>query len=263
MARAPGGGGYDADAQPYIDALALLGIVDATLNDAWNDFVVSAKADGYWGNFTAVYPFGGGTAAAHAINAKNPGTYDITWAGGGGTHNANGFTPNGSTSYGNTGINASSVLTFTDCHISTYSRTTVLSLNQIDIGAEVGGGGRLYISPATSLNDFQLTIGNGATIIAGSQGSDTLGQYLVTRRGTTDSEAYKNGSSIGTNGVNSGSLPNLNITIGALNYDDGNRYNFSSRNLAFASIGAGLTDTEAANFYSAVQAFQTTLGRQV
>jgi hypothetical protein len=38
---------------------------------------------------------------------------------------------------------------------------------------------------------------------------------------------------------------------------------YTDRECAFASIGDGLTDTEAANFYTAVQAYQTTLSRQV
>jgi hypothetical protein len=37
----------------------------------------------------------------------------------------------------------------------------------------------------------------------------------------------------------------------------------SNRECAFSSIGDGLTDTQASNFYTAVQAFQTTLSRQV
>ncbi len=38
---------------------------------------------------------------------------------------------------------------------------------------------------------------------------------------------------------------------------------YANREYAFASIGDGLNDTEAANFYTAVQTFQTTLGRNV
>jgi hypothetical protein len=38
---------------------------------------------------------------------------------------------------------------------------------------------------------------------------------------------------------------------------------YDNKELAFASIGDGLNDTEAANFYTAVQTFQTTLGRNV
>ena len=37
----------------------------------------------------------------------------------------------------------------------------------------------------------------------------------------------------------------------------------SQRNMCFSAIGDGLTDTEAANLYTAVQSFQTTLSRNV
>jgi hypothetical protein len=37
----------------------------------------------------------------------------------------------------------------------------------------------------------------------------------------------------------------------------------TTANLSFASIGQGLSDTESSNLYTSVQAFQTTLGRQV
>jgi hypothetical protein len=40
-------------------------------------------------------------------------------------------------------------------------------------------------------------------------------------------------------------------------------HEFSTRQCAFSSIGDGLTDTQASNFYTAVQAFQTTLSRNV
>jgi hypothetical protein len=40
-------------------------------------------------------------------------------------------------------------------------------------------------------------------------------------------------------------------------------YGYYANQFAFASIGDGLTNTEAANFYTAVQAYQTTLSRQV
>jgi hypothetical protein len=38
---------------------------------------------------------------------------------------------------------------------------------------------------------------------------------------------------------------------------------YNNAELAFASLGDGLTDTEAANFYTAVQAFQTALSRNI
>jgi hypothetical protein len=70
-----------------------------------------------------------------------------------------------------------------------------------------------------------------------------------------------NGVNRGTNtNTNISSLPNANIYVGASN---GSSVIYTNRQCAFASIGDGLTDTQASNFYTAVQAFQTTLSRQV
>jgi hypothetical protein len=44
---------------------------------------------------------------------------------------------------------------------------------------------------------------------------------------------------------------------------NGSANGYDNKELAFASIGDGLTDTEASNFYTAVQTFQTTLSRNV
>jgi hypothetical protein len=38
---------------------------------------------------------------------------------------------------------------------------------------------------------------------------------------------------------------------------------YSNRQLAFGGFGSNFTATDAANYYTAVQAFQTTLSRQV
>jgi len=55
---------------------------------------------------------------------------------------------------------------------------------------------------------------------------------------------------------------NLNTYIGALN-QNGSPLFYTTKQCAFASIGDGLIDTEAANLYTAVQAYQTTLSRNV
>ena len=57
-------------------------------------------------------------------------------------------------------------------------------------------------------------------------------------------------------------LVNLNYYLGALN-NNGVTSFYSRKECAFATIGSGLTDGEAALLYSSIQAFQTTLARQV
>jgi uncharacterized protein YmfQ (DUF2313 family) len=82
--------------------------------------------------------------------------------------------------------------------------------------------------------------------------------FLLKSLGTTATIQY--------NGVNNTSKtaanfnkPNANYYIGCAPANS----NFQKVECALASIGDGLTDTEASNFYTAVQAFQTTLSRQV
>ena len=54
-----------------------------------------------------------------------------------------------------------------------------------------------------------------------------------------------------------------NVYLGARNDFGTPPVFFSNTETRFFSIGDGLTDTQASNFYTAVQAFQTTLSRQV
>jgi hypothetical protein len=266
LARAPGGGGggVDPDAEPYIDALGVLGIVDSTLNSAWNNFVLDAKADSYWSAFTgALYPFGGGTANSHAINAVNPGSRDITWHGTV-THNANGVTGDGLTGYGDTGINALSVLNNADCHAALYTRTSSVGNEQVaglSIRDASGSGRAFEFNPRrTSSASFRT-----GDVTASGGNINCQGFCIGTRRSTSDAEVYRNGSSVGTNTTTQTSthLGDGNIYLFAMNFVGIGILEFSSRNHAFASIGSGIADAEAADYYAAVQAFQTALGRQV
>ena len=58
---------------------------------------------------------------------------------------------------------------------------------------------------------------------------------------------------------NPNALPNNTFSLGANVIAS----EYSSKECAFATIGDGLTDTEVANLYIAVQTYQTTLARQV
>jgi len=91
-----------------------------------------------------------------------------------------------------------------------------------------------------------------------------LGFFNSTRTSTTSFKVFKNGSSIGNNSTTNtvSALPNFNLFLSAYS-QAGTPVQYSNRQCAFSSIGDGLTDTEAANLYTAVQAYQTTLGRQV
>ena len=92
--------------------------------------------------------------------------------------------------------------------------------------------------------------------------TNSIGHYINNRILSTTQKLFKNGTAIHTSSVSSVANINLNIFLGAFNFD-GTPLVFTNRECAFAHFSDGLTDTQASDFYTTVQAFQTTLGRQV
>lgn len=179
---------------------------------------------------------------------------------GGWTHSANGATPNGTNGYADTKLVPSSVLALNNAHLSFYSRTNNISDNY-DIGS----------SQAVYQYLLGLSLKGDATISynfvndlqpSGIPVADSLGLYTISRTVSTEIKINKNALSRQTLTKNSITVPTHNLFIGALNLG-GTAARFANRQCAFSSIGNGLTDTEAANFYTAVQAYQTALSRQV
>ena len=212
-----------------------------------------------WTKFKAIYPIVGGSASSHAVNLKTPGTYNLTFATGW-THSATGMTPNGAT-YANTALNPSSALTLNNTHLSFYSRTN-LSAVERDIAIYQNADNpvmALGTNVGTEISDHY----NYNQRISASIASST-GFYIGVRTTSTSHKLYKNNTTLGTNtSANVNILPNGNIYIGASNSGIYGITSYSTKQCAFASIGDGLTDTDAANFYTAVQAYQTTLGRSI
>ena len=248
-------GGIDPDAQAFITAAA---ITDPTQQSAINTLVVDLKGYNVWTKMKALYPFVGGTASTHKFNLKNPldtnAAFRIVWSGGI-THNSNGVTFGGVNGFGNTFLtpsllpqNSNSQMFYNRVLPTTvsYNGTNNFLLGSYSNGTVIEGNSNSASSTLVSTNTF-----NG------------LMTYIRRSSGQSDSvELYKNGVTLQTNNFTSTTPSINNYYIGAYN-NNGTTQLFTTYNLAFASLGDGLTDTEAANFYTAVQAFQTTLGRQV
>jgi len=246
----------DPDAQAFITAAS---ITDPTQQAAINTLVVDLKGYNIWTKFKAIYPIVGGSASSHAVNLKTPGTFNLSFATGW-THSSNGMLPNGAT-YADTALNPSSALTLHSTHLSLYSRTNVSAV-QRDIAIYQGGDNptmALGTNVGAEISDHYNYNQRISASIAASTGF-----YLGTRTTITSHKLYKNNTTLGTNtSTNFNILPNGNIFIGAANSTTLGITSYSTKQCAFASIGDGLTDTDAANFYTAVQAYQTTLSRQV
>jgi hypothetical protein len=249
---------FDTDAQAFITAAA---ITDPNQQAAINTLVVDLKGYSIWTKFDALYPMVGGTATKHSYNLKNTAQYQIGWNGGV-THSNLGVQFGGVNGWGNTGYNLSTNASLNSHSISVYSRTTGTSSFQCELGvtgAVLDGGGAIFLR-ASGLTYYRVN--SQASYITYSD-ADSRGFYLANRTASNVINGWKNSTKVATGTTLSVSpLGNFNYTLGVLNENGGNNY-YSAKQIAFASIGSGLTDTEAANFYTAVQAFQTTLNRNV
>lgn len=253
-----GGIPLDPDAVAFLTAA---GITDATISAAINTLVIQLKSFGIWTKMKAIYPFVGGTATSHKFNLKNPADTNAAFRllfVGGWTHSANGVQANAVNGYADTFLTPSVSLGLNSTHLSFYSRTNSPSASFADIGS-------LGTSSSWTLLEIfgnQLYSLINQNTLSNALATDSRGLFVASRTGANLVESHRNGSLISTFLTASNSLSDRSITISAMNNAPSPQY-FSNRNYAFASIGDGLNTTEAANYYTAVQAFQTTLGRQV
>jgi hypothetical protein len=242
--------GFDVDAIAFFARVtAAGGTLSATEQLAIDTLVKQMKLDGIWTKMKAMYPMVGASASACAQNLKSSsftGSFSAGW-----TFASTGVTPNGTSAFFDTNLNQSTHITNTSQHISFYSKTLPIG-NPGEIGIATSNTFLLLRSTFYS-NQCDSQLVNTA--------ENTKGFYLGSRTSSTLRRGFYNGSQV----HESNSIPNatssLNYYIGALN-SAGVAAFFSPKECAFASIGDGLTNTNVSDFYTAVQAFQTTLGRQ-
>lgn len=249
----------DASAQAFITAAA---ITDPTQQTAINNLVVGMKADGIWTKMKAIYPFVGGTATTHKWNLKDPRDLDAAFRlvfNGGWTHSSTGATPNGTNGYADTKLVPSSVLALDSSHISGYTRTNTSVLAPLlssENATSYANG--IFIWPKYTGNLFSVRI-NDDNSDSATAVTNTQGLHLATRTASNVKKYIHNTTQIVSSTTASSALNVASIYIGASR----NNANYSTHQTAFNTIGDGLTDTEAANLYTRVQAFQTSLFRAV
>lgn len=255
---------YDSDAQAFFDAA---GITDNTQKDAVNNLVIAAKANGWWSLCIAIWPMVGGNATAHAVNLKNPGTFDLTFlADGAGawTHSSTGADPSTFGAYAKTGIIPSTDLGLNDVHLSYYSRTD--EVGDWDFGVS-GGSSAIelgMIIRRTSAPDayFSIIYTEGGSVLTGTQ-SNSAGWFLNTRTSSTAHNFYKNASSFASSTSSDvGTRPAIELYMEAVN-NNGVTAGYSNKECAFASAGSGISGAVATDMYNDIQDFQTALSRQI
>jgi hypothetical protein len=235
-------------------------LTDTTQRYAVYVLVADLETYGLWDKMQVIYPFVGGTANSHKFNLKDPRDLDAAFRlpfSGSWIHSTTGAKPDGSTAWADTKYKPNVNSTANSFHMTYYSRTLV-SENRFDLAARdnsgntqlaISYGGTSYFDP-NNLDNSTLTFS-----------SNSQGFFLASRTGSLGIFGQRN--SYQQQGSQTEYRQNQSIYLATANYNNAPFGGYSTKEVAFASLGLGLTLTEAANFYTAVQRFQTTLGRQV
>ena len=246
-------GQVDADAQAFFDRVTTAGgTLSATEQTAILTLVSDLKAYGIWTKMKAIYPMVGASAAACSQNLKSS-SFTGTFTATGWTFASTGVTPNGSSAYMDTNLNLNTMNSINDISVGMYSRTNVqdsgsfgcaypTAVNLQYFPKYVNGQSYAYLMDAN--NDSQAY-------------TDSFGFYAMSRIASTVKYQQKNSAIVTWTGSSSGTLISQNFLFarGSLGFD--------SREMAFGFVGNGISSTNLSDFYTAVQAMQVTLNRNV
>jgi hypothetical protein len=255
----------DADAQSFITAA---NITDSTQQYAIDTLVTDLKAASIWTKLKAVYPFVGGNATSHKFNLKSPGStvndFYLTFNGGG-VHSVTGYKPNGTTGYADTGFVPyyAQYMQQNNNGIGVYLGTlnTASGADPVFLGSyfNTTRASLLFVNKANTLISTRL---NGSVI--NSTNITPLGLLSAQRTSSTSTIIYQNSTNVGSGNSGGPDLPQYNVYIGNMNNGYG-AYgpSYVNSEFRFVYMSDGLSSTEISTLYTAVQKYQTTLGRQV
>jgi hypothetical protein len=273
----------NADAQAWIDRVySNGGTVSTATANAVNTFCTSIESAGLRDRFYRLNLFAGtglsaalvplyrgqslgGTQFGNATDTNNnfvSGDYVETGATGG-------LLGNGSNKYLNTGL-AGNSLTFGNAHLSGYMVTPPSS------GTYVSAVGALT---ALNSDEFALNCNQNVTatttpffseentaggFVAGAVNNPN-GFLVGASTSSTDRRFYRNGSQSGstvTTALARSQYSNLPLFVMARNFTS-SPTGYNNGRMAAYSVGAGMTAGQVSSYYTALQAFQTALMRNV
>ena len=251
----PSGPSYGTLTTAWITAT---GETDLTILGALNTLESDLSTYGLTSKIKALYPMVGGTSTKHSYNFMNTAAYQITF-GGGWTHSSTGALGNKTNTYADTNVAASSIMTASSGCMGVYIRNN--DAGGKDIGAFSGPPdyeNALY----ARYSDSKTYISYGNTLYVSTSETDSRGFFTVNRNSSTTTNGFKNGSQILTQ-TQTGNISTARVFIGAAGNNNTVGGEYTGHEYALAFMSDGLTNTEQANFYTAVQAFQTTLARNI
>lgn len=238
--------------------ISAAGITSTTQIQAVDRLVKDLKIQGIWGKLLAAYPFIGGSASSHRINLIDPRDLDAAFRlsfVGSWTHSANGVQGDGATAYANTFL-------IPGTHLSVNSAHHGLYLRQPGLASRVAYG-------SAGATQFSLYPNFGGSYYArindasnGLFSATSIPNWWLNVRGSASGIDVYSRASRTSFSQNSGTSSTFPVFLSAMN-SSGTPGNFSSDVYSFFTIGQALTEPESIAYYNLVQAFQTSLGRQI
>ncbi len=248
-----------------INFIAVTGITESNQQSAINQLSYDLVNTGLMNKMIGIYPFVGGNATSHSYNLKDPRNADAAFRltfSGGMTHSSTGIQFGGVNGYAVTYINGLTNIPQTNMHSSVYSRTTTVGANAYEVA--INNNTTLFQQLRPGVHFYS---GNGVANAGGvafTTTNNAQGYWIGSKFNTSTRFGYRNGvlNSLVTTTNDTTLSPSLQLIIGAVN-NSFSITGYSSKELAFVTIGLGLSQAECAALSTIVAAFQTTLGRNV
>ena len=207
---APVGGGFDPDAQAYIDAvISAGGTLSGGNQDAINTLYEDLKTEGLYSSVKYMYPFMGGIKEAHAICGINPSNSDylISWfeyLTNSAAHTSAGLNTVSGNGYGLIAKTINNIFSSANSiTIGVYISTSNSNDENFVICKSVQATSepRWQLSIPYDSNNVYSVLGLTANVTQYDNVTAPVGRWYASRTSSTSHTMYKNGSSVATDTV--------------------------------------------------------------
>lgn len=258
LAPVGGGGGDEAETTALV---ARMTTPPTTLRRSQiNTLIAALKSNGVWSKLDVLVILAAADAQAALLNwkadANNPTAVSAP------SFTADrGYTGNNTSAYLNSNFNPAVHgvgYTLNSAHVSAWSRTAAADPNGGTLvgGRDNGSDHNTYLHGNTQ-GSYIYNVNHGSGVVGAA--TDGSGHLIANRTASAASQGYRNGSLVGTSSVVANASPSVNLYVLAWN-SIGVASEFANAQVAAYSAGAGLTATEATNFYSAMNAYMVAVG---
>lgn len=247
------------------DLSALLAASAVTLTEAQigylNDFYIGMKADNIYTKLTAMwFGFIGTTLDHKKYNGVDPQNTDAAFRQtytGSPTPAANHIAYNGTTQYANTHIIPTTHLTENDTHVC------IVTSNEYNAGIAIGADNpwpkRFALWPRQAGTRYSQFYDTASGV--GAATASSIGRHIATRTANNVHKLFDNGvqfSTTNTTVTTNWAFATYKLYIGAAGGSAPS--NYCACNVNYASVGAGLSDTDVANYDARLATLLTNFG---